>query len=86
MSEKHYVFIKNGRVEDTYVFADQDDALADRIVVEKGFDKALWIGEDLPPHRWSSYDEKTNTFTDPTEDYLISIGVLNVEVPTEPVK
>lgn len=82
MAEKHYTFIKDNRVVDTYVFADKDDALANAIVQEKGFDKAIWLDEEKTPQKWSSYDEATNTFTGPTPEYLVSIGVL-ADLPKE---
>lgn len=80
--EKHFIFLKNNRVEQIAVFAEQDEELADRIAHEQGYDDALWIGEDPVPHRWSTYDPETNTFTDPTLEYLYSIGILN-EIPKE---
>lgn len=78
--EKHYAFIKDGVVEDIYVFAEQDEELADRIVHERGFDDAVWVGEN-PPMRYSSYDG--TTFTPPTQEYLISIGAVNPTPETE---
>ena len=76
MTEKHFVYLKNNRVEQIAVFASQDEELADRIAQEQGYDDALWIGEDTPPSRWSTYDAITGKFTPPTDEYLISIGVL----------
>ena len=76
MSEKHYTFIKEGRVENTLVFAGKDDELAQNIVDENDYDSFIWLDEKETPHRWSSYDEKTKEFTEPTVDYLISIEVL----------
>lgn len=84
--EKHFVFLKNNRVEQIAVFASQNEELADRIAQEQGYDDALWIGENIPPVRWSTYDPATGEFTLPTNEYLISIGVLNptpAEEPTE---
>ena len=72
--EQHYAFIKNNRVENTLVFASQDEALADRIVQEQGYDDAVWVGTNVPV-RWSTYDG--TTFTPPTEEYLISIGIIS---------
>jgi len=76
--EQHYVFIKNNRVENIAVFASQDEELADRVAREQGFDDAVWVGENAPA-KWSTYDGAT--FTKPTDEYLISIGIL--EQPTE---
>lgn len=70
--EQHYVFLKNNRVENIAVFASQDEALADAVAHEHGFDDAVWVGEDKPA-MWSTYDG--STFTEPTLDYLYEIGV-----------
>ena len=80
--EQHYVFLKNNRVEQIAVFASQDEELADRVAHEQGFDDAVWVGEDKPA-MWATYDG--TTFTPPTDEYLISIGIMNppTEEPTE---
>jgi len=78
--EQHYAFIKNNRLQNICVFATQDEELADRIAQEQGYDDAVWVGEDRPV-KYSSYDG--TTFTDPTEEYLISIGVMKPEVTDE---
>ena len=80
--EQHYVFLKNNRVEQVAVFASQDEALADAVAQEQGFDDAVWVGTDKPA-MWSTYDGIT--FTLPTDEYLISIGIMNppVEESTE---
>ena len=80
--EQHYVFLKDNRVANIAVFASQDEALADAVAQEHGFDDAVWVGEDKPV-MWSTYDG--TTFTSPTDEYLISIGIMNppVEEPTE---
>ena len=70
--EQHYVFIKNNRVENVAVFASQDEALADRIAQEQGYDDAVWVGENIPA-LYSSYDG--TAFTAPTLDYLYEIGI-----------
>jgi len=74
--EKHYTFLVANRVENTLVFAEQDDDLATRICIEYNYDKFIWLGDKNAPARWSEYDKKTDTFTPPTEDYLISIGMI----------
>ncbi len=71
--EQHYAFIKNNRVENVAVFASQDEALADRVAQEQGYDDAVWVGTTIP-QMWSTYNG--STFTPPTDEYLISIGVL----------
>jgi hypothetical protein len=75
--EKHYVFLKNNRVENILVFASQDEVLANRIAQEQGYDSAVWVGENQPA-LWSTYNG--TTFTYPTDEYLISIGILTPEV------
>ena len=72
MAELHYAFIKNNVVEEIAVFGSKDEELADHIAIEKGFDDAIWVGEDKPV-LFSSYDGKT--FTDPTLDYLYERGI-----------
>ena len=79
--EQYYAFIKNNRVAQVAVFASQDEELADRVAHEHGYDDAVWVGTDAPA-MWSTYDG--TTFTPPTDEYLISIGIMNppVEEPT----
>lgn len=86
--EKHYAFIKANRVENTLVFAEQNDELAQTICNENGYDSFVWLDEAEVPHRWATYDG--TTFTEPTPQYLYSIGILSqdpdapvVEQPTE---
>ena len=81
--EQHYVFLKNNRVEQVAVFASQDEALADAVATEHGFDDAVWVGETIPA-MWSTYDG--TTFTAPTDEYLISIGIMNPVVEEVPVE
>lgn len=78
--EKHYSFIKNNIVENTLVFAEQNDELAQIICDEKGYDFFIWLNDSSAPMRWSTWDGKK--FTPPTDEYLISIGVLS-NIPTE---
>jgi hypothetical protein len=80
--EQHYVFLKNNRVANIAVFASQDEALADAVAVEHGYDDAVWVGSN-PPAMWSTYDG--TTFTLPTDEYLISIGIMNPTTPTEEI-
>jgi len=70
--EQYYVFLKNNRVENIAVFASQDEALADTVAQEQGYDDAVWVGENKPA-MFSSYDG--TTFTAPTLDYLYEIGI-----------
>jgi hypothetical protein len=82
--EQHYVFLKNNRVANIAVFASQDETLADAVAQEHGFDDAVWVGETIPA-MWSTYNG--TEFTPPTDEYLISIGIMNpvVETPTEEI-
>jgi len=82
MAEKHYAFIKDGRVENSAVFSEQDDILAQSIVNEQGYDSFVWLDASPVPHRWSTYDG--TAFTEPTTDYLISIGVIDAQ-PDAPI-
>ena len=83
MVEKHYTFIKDGVVENTLVFAERNDALAQTITDEQGYDSFVWLNETKAPARWSTYDG--TTFTAPTFEYLLSIGVAN-QAPEEPTE
>lgn len=80
--EQHYVFLKDNRVANIAVFASQDEALADAVAHEHGFDDAIWVGETIPA-MYSTYDG--TTFTAPTNEYLISIGILNPSTETPEV-
>ena len=77
--ELHYAFIKNNIVQQIAVFASQDEELADAVAHEHGFDDAVWVGTN-PPTMWSIYDG--TSFTPPTDEYLISIGVRNPIIET----
>jgi hypothetical protein len=70
--EQHYAFIKDGKVANVAVFAEQNQELADMIVQEQGYDNAVWVGIN-PPVKYSSYDGEL--FTLPTLDYLYEIGI-----------
>ena len=70
--EQHYAFIKDGKVANVAVFAEQNQELADMIVQEQGYDNAVWVGIN-PPVKYSSYDGEL--FTAPTLDYLYEIEI-----------
>lgn len=70
--ELHYAFIKNNRVQQIAVFAEQNEELADTVARELGYDDAVWVGENAPAMH-SFYDG--TTFTEPTIDYLYEVGV-----------
>jgi len=76
--EKHYTFIKDGVVENTLVFVEADNNLAERICLENNYDGFIWLNTKPVPAKWSTYDG--TTFTPPTPEYLFSIGVLS-ELP-----
>jgi hypothetical protein len=78
--EQHYVFLKDNRVANIAVFASQDEALADAVAREHGFDDAVWVSSDIPT-MWSTYNG--TTFTPPTDEYLFSIGVLSIMPPSD---
>jgi len=78
--ELHHVFLKDNRVELVAVFAERNDDVADLICSEHGYDSHFWIGEGSVPVRYSTYDAKKKTYTDPTPEYLLSIGILR-ELP-----
>lgn len=67
------------------VFAEQNEELADRIAHEQGYDDALWIDDAPVPHKYAEYNPTTGEFTEPTPQYLYSIGVLSVD-PDAPVE
>ena len=81
--EKHYAFLKNNRVTLLAVFDSENTEVADLVKLDHGFDSYVWINNSEKPYLYSSYDG--TTFTPPTDEYLISIGVMNspVEEPTE---
>lgn len=72
--EQHYAFIKDGRVANIAVFAEQNEELADMVAQEQGYDDAVWVGSNIPA-MYASYDG--TTFTAPTIDYLYEIGISN---------
>ena len=80
--EQYYVFIKDNHVANIAVFGSKDEELADAVAQEQGYDDAVWVGENKPV-MFSSYDG--TSFTPPTDEYLISIGVLTPveETPVE---
>lgn len=76
MAEKHYTFLKDNRVENTLVFEFEDEQLAIRIAQEQGYDKYIWLDEATIPARWSTWNEALQLFFPPTDEYLVSIGIL----------
>ena len=77
----HYAFIKDGHVAEIHTFAAEDQKTANDVVAEFGYDSAVFVGESVPA-KHSSYDG--TTFTEPTLDYLYSIGVSNCLLYTSP--
>lgn len=72
--EQYYAFIKDGKVANVAVFAEQNEELADMVAQEQGYNDAVWVGQN-PPAMYSSYDG--TEFTPATLDYLYEIGVSN---------
>ena len=72
--EKHYGFIKNNRLVLVAVFESENTEVADLVRSEHNCDSYVWLGNATPPMLYSSYDGAT--FTDPTDEYLISIGIM----------
>lgn len=77
----NYAFIRNGRVAEVHFFAAEDEKTANDVVETFGYDSAVFVGQN-PPAKYSTYDG--TTFTDPTQEYLISIGA--VILPIEPTE
>jgi len=77
----NYAFIKDGRVLEVHVFAAEDEKLANDVVETFGYDSAVFVGENNPA-KYSTYDG--TTFTDATQEYLLSIGV--IVMPPEPIQ
>lgn len=68
-----YAFLIGDRVENISPIQAQDDALAAFACETNGYDQAVFV-DGPAPDRWSTWDGQT--FTPPTEEYLISIGVI----------
>lgn len=81
--EKHYAFIKDNRVVLLAVFESENTEVADLVKADNNFDSYIWLGDSSVPHLHSTYDG--TIFTSPTDEYLISIGLLDpvVEEVTE---
>ena len=48
MAELGYAFIKNNIVEEVAVFAEQNDALANSVAQNLGYEEFVWVGADFP--------------------------------------
>jgi len=76
LEEHEHAFIKNGVVEHIFVFDESahTSGLLETVKTEKGCDTVLCLCDyGSVPARWSTWNG--STFTDPTLDYLYSIGV-----------
>ena len=60
--EKHYVFIKDNKVIDSYVFESENQELAQLVADERGFDSFVWVGSDARPPMGAEYDLATGKF------------------------
>ena len=72
--EKHYGFIKDNRLVLVAVFESENTEVADLVKSALNYDSYVWLGDATPPMLYSFYDG--TTFTDPTDEYLISIGIM----------
>ena len=72
--EKHYAFIKDNRLVLVAVFESENTEVADLVKSDFNYDSYVWLGDTTPPILYSSYDGIT--FTNPTDEYLISIGIM----------
>lgn len=72
--EKHYGFIKDNRLVLVAVFESENTDIAELVKSDFNYDSYVWLGDVAPPILYSSYDG--TTFTDPTDEYLISIGIM----------
>jgi hypothetical protein len=83
--EKHYAFIKDNRLVLVAVFESENTEVADLVKSDHNYDSYVWLGNATPPKLYSSYDG--TVFTDPTFEYLLSIGIANPEPEvTEPTE
>lgn len=81
LTECAHAFIKNNVVENIFVFdkSDHGSDLLDKIKIEQNCDTVICLCDHGSlPQRWSTWDGKTKTFTNPTLDYLYSIGISNM--------
>lgn len=63
MTELRYAFLRDSRCADVFVFANQDDALADLIVIEHGFDGFVYLADAPSPAIGAEY--RDGVFIDP---------------------
>lgn len=83
MMEQHYAFIKDNRVANIAVFAEQNEELADSIARQQGYDDAVWVGDNRPTmySLWNGSE-----FIEPTYEELIQLGIVtNIEIAPEQV-
>ena len=76
LTECEHAFIKNGVVENIFVFdkSAHGTSLLDQIKEEQGCDTVVCLCDHgSKVQRWSTWDG--TTFTEPTLDYLYSIGI-----------
>jgi hypothetical protein len=78
LTECEHAFIKNGVAEHIFIFdkSAHDTPLIDTIKEEQGCDTVVCLCDyGSKVARWSTWDG--TTFTEPTLDYLYSIGISN---------
>ena len=76
--EKHYAFLKKNKLMLLAVFESENAEVAELVKSDHGFDSYVWLGDSQMPDLYSTYDGKE--FTKPTDEYLISIGIMNPPV------
>jgi hypothetical protein len=81
----YYAYIKDNRVTQIAVFGSQNEELADSVAHSYGYDDAVYLGLNKDGAVLHSYYNGT-TFEQPTDEYLISIGVLNPPLPVPPLE
>jgi len=72
--EKHYGFIKDNRLVLVALFESENTEVANLVKSDFNYDSYVWFGNVTPPMLHSSYNG--TVFTDPTDEYLISIGIM----------
>jgi hypothetical protein len=81
----YYAYVKDNRVAQIAVFSSQNEELADSVAHTHGYDNAVYIGLDKTNASLYGYYNGT-TFEEPTNEYLISIGVMSPPLPVPPLE
>jgi hypothetical protein len=81
----YYAYVKDNRVAQVAVFGSQDEELADFVAHLHGYDDAVYLGLNKNGATLYGYYNGT-TFEEPTNEYLISIGVMDPPIPVLPLE